>query len=73
MVWIVSSAREEHRSAIEWLNDHTDASVSFFLIEIHAMRIGDSAPAPMFKIIEQPNDFSKETKCEPKDNLEREI
>ena len=72
VVWIVSSAREEHRSAIEWLNDHTDAGISFFLIEIHAMRIGDSAPAPMFKIIEQPNDFNKETKREPKDNLERE-
>ncbi len=31
----------------------------FFLIEIHAYKIGDSEPAPQFKIIEQPNDFAK--------------
>ena len=62
VVWIVQNAREEHASAIEWLNEHVDSSVSFFLIEIHAMRIGDSDPAPMFDIIEQPNDFVVQVK-----------
>lgn len=62
VVWIVSSAREEHASAIEWLNKHTDDDLSFFLLEIHAYRIGDSEPAPQFKIVEQPNDFSKSVK-----------
>ena len=62
VVWIVQNAREEHASAIEWLNEHVDASISFFLIEIHAMRIGDSDPAPMFDIIEQPNDFVAQVK-----------
>jgi len=33
------------------------------LIEIHAYKIGDSDPAPMFKIIEQPNDFVKNVKA----------
>lgn len=59
VVWIVQNAREEHASAIEWLNKHTDNEVSFFLIEIHAYTIGNSEPAPLFKIIEQPNDFNK--------------
>lgn len=36
VVWIVAEAKQEHASAIEWLNLHTDASISFFLIEIHA-------------------------------------
>ena len=62
VVWIVQNAREEHASAIEWLNKHTDNDVSFFLIEIHAYTIGNSAPAPFFKIIEQPNDFNKNIK-----------
>lgn len=62
VVWIVSSAREEHASAIEWLNKHTDDELSFFLIEVHAYTIGDSEPAPMFRIIEQPNDFVKSIK-----------
>ena len=63
VVWIVASAREEHSSAIEWLNKHTDDELSFFLIEVHAYTIGDSEPAPMFKIIEQPNDFVKSIKA----------
>lgn len=62
VVWVVESAKEEHASAIEWLNEHIDSSVSFFLIEVHALKIGNSDPAPMFKIIEQPNDFVVETK-----------
>ena len=52
VVWIVAEARSEHASAIEWLNKHTDDDVSFFLIEVHAYTIGDSEPAPMFKIID---------------------
>lgn len=62
VVWIVSSARPEHASAIEWLNKHTDDELAFFLIEVHAYKIGDSAPAPQFKIIEQPNDFTRTVK-----------
>ncbi len=62
VVWIVSSVKEEHASAIEWLNKHTDDDLSFFLVEVHAFTIGDSMPAPMFKIIEQPNDFAKSAK-----------
>ncbi len=62
VIWIVKEAKEEHASAIEWLNKHTDETVSFFLIEIHAFTIGDSKPAPQFRIIEQPNDFAKMVK-----------
>ena len=62
IVWIVKEARDEHRSAIEWLNNNTSKDINFFLIELHAYKIGDSDPAPMFQIIEQPNDFIKESK-----------
>lgn len=62
VIWIVQEAREEHASAIEWLNKHTDDDLAFFLIEIHAFTIGDSKPAPQFRIIEQPNEFAKMVK-----------
>ena len=61
VVWIVSAARDEHASAIEWLNKHTDDDLSFFLIEVHVFTIGESAPAPQFKVIEQPNDFDRKS------------
>lgn len=62
VVWIVKEAREEHRSAIEWLNNNTNSNVNFFLIEIHAYKIGNSDNAPMFQVIEEPNDFIKNNK-----------
>lgn len=64
IVWIVKEARDEHRSAIEWLNNNTSKDINFFLIELHAYRIGNSNAAPMFQIVEQPNDFIKESKTE---------
>ena len=67
VVWIVKEAREEHRSAIEWLNNNTNNNANFFLIEIHAYKIGDSDPAPMFQVVEQPNDFIKNNQSTNRD------
>lgn len=63
VIWIVKEAREEHKSAIEWLNNNMAKEISFFLLEISAYKIGDSLPAPMFNIIEKPNDFIKSNKA----------
>lgn len=62
IVWIVRNARDEHKSAIEWLNNNTPSTINFFLIEIHAYKIGNSLPAPKFEVIEKPNDFIKNAK-----------
>ena len=62
VIWIVKRAREEHRAAVEWLNNHTDENISFFLIEIKLYRIGNSAPAAKFEVIEKPNNWAKEIK-----------
>ena len=62
VIWIVKRAREEHRAAIEWLNNHTDENISFFLIEIKLYKIGNSDPAVKFEVIEKPNNWAKEIK-----------
>ena len=59
IIWIVKRAREEHKSAIEWLNRHTDEGIGFFLCEIKLYRIGNSAPAVKFEVVERPNDWQK--------------
>ncbi len=64
IVWIVKEARKEHRSAIEWLNNNTNKNINFFLIEIHAYKIGDSLYAPKFEVVEKPNDFIKNAKVQ---------
>lgn len=62
IVWIVKQAKEEHKSAIEWLNNNTNSDINFFLIELHAYKINDSLPAPYFEVVEKPNDFIKNNK-----------
>ena len=64
IIWIVKHARDEHRQAIEWLNQHTDENISFFLIEIELWKIGESLPAPKFNVVEQPNSFVENIKVE---------
>jgi hypothetical protein len=59
IVWIVKEARDEHASAIQWLNSNIKEGIYFFLVEVKAWKIGDSDPAPKFIIIEQPNDYNK--------------
>ena len=60
IVWLVRHAREEHRAAIEWLNNNTDDRIGFFLCEIKLYRIGGSEPAVKFEVVEKPNDWTKE-------------
>ena len=63
IVWIVKRARDEHKQAIGWLNQHTDENIGFFLIEIELWRIGDSLPAPRFNVVERPNEWAKTVKA----------
>lgn len=59
IVWIATAFRDEHRQALDWLNEKTGPDTHFFGIEIEAFRIGDSHPAPYFKVLAQPNDWQK--------------
>ncbi len=62
IIWVVKRAREEHRSAVEWLNNHTDENIAFFLVEIKLYQIGSSPIAVKFEVVEKPNDWTKAIK-----------
>ena len=59
IIWIAKSFTEEHRAALDWLNRITEENINFFGIEIEVIQIGDSLPAPQFKVVAKPNDWSK--------------
>ena len=63
IIWIVKDVREEHQKAIEWLNEHTDENISFFLIKIELWQIENSNPAPKFEIMVSPNEWAKTIKA----------
>jgi hypothetical protein len=62
IIWIAKSFAEEHRAALDWLNNITDETINFFGIEIEAYKIGDSLPAPSFNIVAKPNDWTRSVK-----------
>lgn len=64
IVWCSPSFQEEHRAALDWLNEHTDERTRFFGIEIAAVRIDDSRPAPLFRVVAKPNDWTKQVHTE---------
>jgi hypothetical protein len=64
IIWIVKKALDEHRQAIDWLNEHTDEEIGVFLIEIELWQIDDSFPAPKFNVVSKPNDWAKALKVE---------
>ncbi|MFE9188874.1 DUF4268 domain-containing protein [Micromonospora sp. NPDC007208] len=63
VVWLATKFREEHRAALDWLNTRTDEDTRFFGIEISAVRIAGSLPAPLMRLVVQPNDWGKKVKA----------
>ncbi len=59
VVWIAERFTDEHRAALDWLNEITDEKFSFFGLEIELWRIGDSPIAPKFNVVSHPNAWTK--------------
>jgi len=57
IVWISTEFTEEHKSALDWLNQITNDSVRFFGVEVEVWRIGNSPAAPKFNVVCKPNDW----------------
>lgn len=62
IIWIVKNALDEHKQAIDWLNENTGEKISFFIIRMELWQIDNSPPAPKFHIVSQPNYWSKSVK-----------
>ena len=59
VVWIAKDFGEGHLSAIRWLNERTDNPFAFFAVRVRVVKIGDSPLAPVFDVLEQPNDWDR--------------
>lgn len=60
IIWIFQDIRDEHRRAIDWLNEHMSEDVDgIFAVQMELWQIGDSKPAPKFQIVCKPNNWAK--------------
>lgn len=62
IVWIAEKFSEEHKQALNWLNENTGQDIGFFGIEVKAVKIGDSPYAVDFDIVVMPNQWRKISK-----------
>jgi hypothetical protein len=60
VVWIAERFTDEHRKAIEWLNDHTSNDLSLFAVELELWRIDDSRPAVQFNVLSEPSEIVRQ-------------
>jgi hypothetical protein len=60
LIWVGDTIREEHRQALDWLNQRTDTSTHFFAVVVQVLQIDDSRPAHLFKTVVSPNEWQKQ-------------
>ena len=61
LIWITPQFRDEHRAALDWLNHWTPEEIEVYGVEVRAIRIGDSLPAPEFRPVAFPNTWSRQS------------
>lgn len=60
VIWIAEEFREEHRQALDWLNQRTGSDVDFFGVVLELVKIDESRPALHFRLVASPNAWRKE-------------
>ena len=62
VIWIAARFTDEHRAAIDWLNARTRDEVDFYGVEVRVVKIGDSLPAPDFRLVARPDTWSRQAR-----------
>lgn len=68
-IWVVKDVNEEHKQAVEWLNDNSFEKINIFLVKVELWQIDNSPVAPKFQVICEPNNWAKVLKQQSKDNI----
>ncbi|HML91091.1 DUF4268 domain-containing protein [Methyloceanibacter sp.] len=60
IVWIAEKFTEEHRKAIEWLNESVSDDLRLYAVEMELWQIDQSRPALRFNVLSEPTVISKQ-------------
>ncbi|RKY11686.1 MAG: DUF4268 domain-containing protein [Planctomycetota bacterium] len=72
-IWIVGNPRVEHEKAVHWLNEILPADMAVYLLKVEVVRIGDSAPAPLFSVVAGPSAESRQIGAQRKQLAEHQL
>jgi hypothetical protein len=73
VVWIATTIRAEHRTALRWLNENTTEGFGFFGIELETVKIDVSPVAVRLNVVERPDDWAKSTQAAGKAASPKEL
>ena len=59
IAWIAPRFHDEHRDAIQWLNQNSREGVDLFAIRLEVWKIGDSDPAVRFNPVAEPSEWKE--------------
>ena len=62
IVWLAPRFYDEHRDAIQWLNENSREGVDLFAIRLEVWRIGDSEPAVRLNPVAEPSEWKEKAK-----------
>jgi len=55
IIWVATDFTEEHKKALDWLNDHTSDEIAIFGVQVELWQIDNSNAALRFNVISKPN------------------
>ncbi len=58
IVWIAEDFRNEHLSVLDWLNSEMK-DIAFFAVKLEVMKIDESKPVPVFKVLSKPDEWQR--------------
>lgn len=73
VIWVSRKLRDEHRQALEWLNERTRSGTDFWGVEVKVIKIDDSKPAFQFQVVAAPFEGEEVSPPEPPDGDELSI
>jgi Domain of unknown function (DUF4268) len=60
VVWVAEKFTDEHRKALEWLNDHTTEELGLYAVQLEVLQIDESRPALRFNVVSQPTELARD-------------
>jgi hypothetical protein len=55
VVWVAEQFTDEHKRALDWLNDRTTDDLSLYAVKLEVLQIDNSRPAVRFNVISEPS------------------
>lgn len=53
IIWVASTFTEEHKKALDWLNDNTNEDLAFYGIQLELWQVGEDTASVRFNIVSQ--------------------